>query len=287
MKALRWTQVTLSIPLAYQDLLVGQLAALGFGGFLQEEASLKGYIEGAKWNRELEHHLHYYLQKFGAEFPHLRIRTSSASIRQQNWNQKWESSIGIIDVAPGIVIKPSWKRLRVRDKGKIILHVDPKMSFGTGHHETTRLCLQMLHKYVQPRMTVLDFGGGTGILAIAAIKLGAGRAVAIDHDEWTIPNIKENLKRNRVKHRVKVILGTVNSIPMRSFDLIVANIDFPTIVKAQSRFAARLKKGGLLILSGILTTDLLTLHRHLRHRGMTPLDIVIENEWAAITLIRT
>ena len=287
MKTLRWIQVTLSIPHAYQDLLVGQLAALGFDGFLQEEDALKGYIEGVRWNRELEHRLHYYLQKFSTEFPHLTLHVSSTSIRQQNWNQKWESSIGIIDVAPGIVIKPSWRHLRKRDKGKIVLHVDPKMSFGTGHHETTRLCLQLLRNYVQPRMTVLDFGSGTGILAIAAVKLGAGRAVAIDHDEWTIPNIKENLKRNRVTHRVKVIRGTINSIPMRSFDLIVANIDFPTIIKAQSRFTRKLNKGGLLIISGFLTTDLLPLHGFLRHKGVIPLDIVVENEWAAMVLVRT
>ena len=287
MKTQRWIEVTLSIPHAYQDLLVGQLAALGFDGFLQEEAALKGYIEGVRWNRELEHRLHNYLQKFSTEFPHLTIHVSSASIRRQNWNQKWESSIGIIDVAPGIVIKPSWRHLRKRDKGKIVLHVDPKMSFGTGHHETTRLCLQLLRNYVQPRMTVLDFGSGTGVLAIAAVKLGAGRAVAVDHDEWTIPNIKENLKRNRVTQRVKVIHGTITSIPMRSFDLIVANIDFPTIIKAQSRFTRKLNKGGLLILSGILTTDLLPLHGFLRHKGVIPLDIVVENEWAAIVLVRT
>jgi ribosomal protein L11 methyltransferase len=287
MKSLRWRQITLKVPGPYQDLLIGQLAALGFGGFLQEEGELKGFIEEIRWNPDCEERLRYCLQKFGSEFPRLKIRVSSSSIRQQNWNLKWERSIKTLEAAPGIVIQPSWRKLRKQDRGKIILHIDPKMSFGTGHHETTRLCLHLLQEYVRPQMSVLDFGSGTGILAIAAVKLGAGRAIAVDHDEWTIPNIKENLKRNRVSDEVNVILGGVNLIPHRSFDLIVANVDFPTIVKTHTRFVSRLRKGGVLILSGLLTTDLFAVHKLLSHKGLTPLDIVEENEWAAIALVHT
>jgi ribosomal protein L11 methyltransferase len=287
MKHPRWRQITLKIPNPYQDLLIGQLAALGFSGFLQEEGELKGFFEEVKWNRDFERRLRYYLHKFGSEFPRLKLRVSSSSIRQQNWNLKWEQSINTLEAAPGIVIKPSWRRLRKQDRGKIVLHIDPKMSFGTGHHETTRLCLRLLHEYVRPHTSVLDFGSGTGILAIAAIKLGAGRAIAVDHDEWTIPNIKENLKRNRVSDEVNVILGGANSIPNRSFDLVVANVDLPTIAKAHAHFVKRLRKGGLLILSGLLTTDLLAVHKLLSHQGVTPLDIVEEGEWAAIALVRT
>jgi ribosomal protein L11 methyltransferase len=287
MRIHRWKQITLSVPSSFQDLLVGQLVALGFGGFLQEENALKGFIEKGRWNSELESGLCYCLKQFGSEFPQLNIRVSSSTIRQQNWNQQWERSIGIIEPAPGILVKPSWRRLRIRDKGKIVLHIDPKMSFGTGHHESTRLCLRLLRDYTQPRMSVLDFGSGTGILAIASIKLGAKNVVAIDHDQWTIPNIRENLKRNRVSHKVKIVLGDIDSIAKRRFDMIVANIDLPTILRVYGQFTRRLPKGGLLVLSGLLTTDLLALHRHISHKGLTPFDVVEENEWSAIALVRT
>lgn len=287
MKSAHWKHITLTVPTPFQDLLIGQLAALGFSGFQQEENTLHGFVEKTKRNKNIEKRLRYCLDKFGAEFPHLKIRASSSSLRQENWNQKWERSILTLEATPGIVIKPSWRKVRKKDLGKIVLHIDPKMSFGTGHHETTRLCLRLLQEYLQPQMVVLDFGSGTGILAIAAIKLGARRAVAVDHDAWTIPNIKENLKRNRVSADVRVILGGMHSIPQRSFDLIVANIDFPTIVKTHTRFVSRLRKGGVLILSGLLTSDLFAVHKLLSHKGLTPLDIVEENEWAAIALVRT
>ena len=286
MNRLRWKEVSLSIPGPYQDLLVGQLAALGLSGFLQEENILKGFVQETQWNRELELNLRYCLQRFCAEFPHLEIRISTSSIRHTNWNKRWERSMAIIEPAPGIVIKPSWKRLRKKDKGKIVLHIDPKMSFGTGHHETTRLCLRLLQEYVQPKTSFLDFGSGTGILAIAAVKLGARRAVAVDQDEWTIPNIRENLKRNRVTNKVKAILGSVNAIPNIQFQIIAANVDLPTIVEALPQLVHRLDKGGLLILSGLLTSDLLALHDLLNRKGVVPLDIVEENEWAAVVSVR-
>jgi ribosomal protein L11 methyltransferase len=285
MKQRTWVQLTLTVPESRQDLLIGQLAALGFEGFLQEEEELKCYTEKSRWNGETDLRLKYCLQQFHKEFPALSLRRSTASVRKENWNRIWERSIGIVDIPPNIIIKPSWKALRARDKGKIVLQIDPKMSFGTGQHETTRLCLRLMQEHLQPGMNVLDFGSGTGILAIAAAKLGAKRCVAVDNDCWTIPNIRENLKRNHAEKRVKAILGDERAIPSATFDLIVANIDLPTITRVYRKFVRRLAKGGLLILSGILTNDLLRLHTLLEHSGVTPIDIVEENEWAAIVLV--
>ncbi|HEY6953454.1 MAG TPA: 50S ribosomal protein L11 methyltransferase [Bacteroidota bacterium] len=287
MKSTRWNEIVLRVPDSYHDLLAGPLAALGFEGFLQEPNALKAFIDTRKWDRHFRQGLEHYLRKFGREFPKLNLRYRTRSIHRKNWNSQWEQTIGILEPAPGIIIKPSWKKLRVRDKHKIVLHIDPKMSFGTGHHETTRLCLRLLQEYVRPAMTVLDFGSGTGILSIAAVKLGAGKAVAVDNDPWTIPNIRENIKRNRVEHRVKAILGGARSIPKTFFDLIVANVDMPTIRNEHLKLIKRLRKGGLLVFSGILTTDLLALQHLIRQEGIMPVTLLEENEWAALAFVRT
>jgi ribosomal protein L11 methyltransferase len=286
MKRQRWAHVAFSIPISHHDLLIGQLAALGFGGFLQEDRTLRCYIKARSWTPATQSRLRRYLQSFQMEFPALDVGFTSEFITQQNWNKQWEDSIGVVDATPSIVIKPTWKKLRKRDKGKIVIHIDPKMSFGTGHHETTRLCLLMLEEYIQPGISVLDFGSGTGVLAIAAVKLGAGHTIAIDNDDWTLPNMKENVERNHVDKSVKVVLGSVGSIPRTSFDLIVANIDMPAIGRFHGGLVRRLKRGGILILSGVLGADLVTLRELIACKGIQPVNVFTEHEWAAIAFIK-
>jgi ribosomal protein L11 methyltransferase len=282
----RWIRLLFLIPGSHQDLLIGQLAALGFEGFLQETDSLEAYIAYGKWGRGLRDRVAYCLGQFHREFPSLPLNYATSTIDRRNWNREWERSIRIVDATPRIVIKPSWKRLRRRDRGKMVLQIDPKMSFGTGHHETTRLCLLMLEEYVAPRMSVLDFGSGTGILAIASIKLGASKAVAVDNDEWTISNIRENLKRNHVDRKVKVLLGSTGTVRGPSFDLIVANIDLPTVKKVHAPLLRKLRKGGIFIISGILTSDLLEVYSLMAHKGVAPVNLVEENEWSAIAMVK-
>jgi ribosomal protein L11 methyltransferase len=133
---------------------------------------------------------------------------------------------------------------------------------------------------------VLDFGSGTGILAIAAVKLGAASALAIDNDPWAVENARENISRNRVPRRVKAVEGDRRKLPKRSFDLIVANIDLPTITKSLADLLKRLKPQGTLIISGLLTTDLTNFLNLISHQGVVPLEMLNENEWVAVALIK-
>ena len=286
MRPRRWVEVTIDLPLSHQDLLTGQLAELGFSGFLQEDRFLACYLEQRRWGDKLRRSLSDLLRRFRDEFPAFELRFKRRIVPQENWNARWERTAGLVDATDRIVIKHSWKRLRARDKGKTIIHIDPKMSFGTGHHETTRLCLRLLEESIKPNMRVLDFGSGTGILAIAAVKLGASSAVALDNDEWAIENSKENVKLNRESRRIKVVLGQVKNIPAPRFDLIVANIDFPTISTTFHRLLRNLKANGVIILSGILNSDLGPLMNSLSSRGAVPVEMMTENEWAAVSLIK-
>jgi ribosomal protein L11 methyltransferase len=284
MKKRLWIQITFHVAPEYQDLLVGQLAALGFGGFLQEERSLDCYIEQSRWTSRLEGRLRSVLESIKREFPAMDVQFEKATIREQNWNAQWERHAGIVEATDRIIIKPSWKKLGLRQRGKIVLHIDPKMSFGTGHHETTRLCLVLLQEYIRPGARVLDLGSGTGIQAIAAIKLGARSAVALDNDEWAAENAMENVKKNRVTGRVKVMTCDVQRLPARKFDMVVANIDMPTITKSMTDLLKKLKPDGIVILSGLLASDLDQFMDFLSQRDVVPLEIVDENEWVAIVL---
>jgi ribosomal protein L11 methyltransferase len=224
------------------------------------------------------------LAKFKIEFPSLDLSYSKSIVHEENWNRKWEQQTGIVEATPNIIIKPSWKKLPVRYRRKLVLHIDPKMSFGTGHHETTRLSLGLLERFLEPDMKVLDFGTGTGVLAIAGIKLGAKSVYAVDNDEWSIENAKENVKRNRVHDRVTVRLGSISIIPRYKYDLVVANIDFRTISRFISSLASRVRKQGIIILSGILTSDLPVLLNVFAQRNLVPLEFVSENEWTSVAL---
>jgi ribosomal protein L11 methyltransferase len=287
MKSHTWFQANIHIDDHYQDLLIGLLAHSGFTGFFQEEKLIQCIIPKKKWTTAFKSKLDTVLSKFKIEFPALDLSYTGSMIHEENWNKKWENQTGIVEVTPRIMIKPSWKKLPNRHLKKIILHIDPKMSFGTGHHETTRLSLILLERFLEPHMNVLDFGTGTGVLGIACIKLGAQSVFAIDNDEWAIENAIENVRRNDVQKRIVVRLGSISIIPRRRFDLLVANIDFRTISRFISPLAARVRKQGIIILSGILTSDMPVLLKLFLKNDLVLREMVHENEWTSIALRRT
>jgi ribosomal protein L11 methyltransferase len=252
----QWTEIRINLAGSYQDLLIGQLAAQGLQGFLQEEKFFSCYLPRKSWTTKAKKSLTETIRNFKNEFPDTDCSWKTSVINYRNWNAEWEKSVGIVEATSRIIIKPTWKKIRKRDKGKIVLHIDPKMAFGTGHHETTRLCLVLLEEHMRRDAAVLDFGTGTGVLAIAAIKLGARSAFAIDNDPLAVENAGENVRKNRVEDAVKLRLGDVSKLPAKQFDLITANIDLPTITVSLKGLLPHLKEGGTLIVSGLLVTDL-------------------------------
>lgn len=179
---------------------------------------------------------------------------SEEVIENKNWNEEWEKKVRVIEVTDRIVIKPSFKEYTPKE-GQIIIHIDPKMSFGTGEHQTTRLVLQLLDKYAGKGDFVLDVGCGTGVLAIGAVLLGAGKAIGIDNDEWCLLNGNENVVLNKLEDRVKIILCETKDVEEKEFDLILANINKHILLDIRNDLFDKMKASGTLILSGLLTTD--------------------------------
>ncbi len=175
-------------------------------------------------------------------------------VEDKNWNEEWEKSLNVIEVSDKLVIKPSFKDYAAKP-GQIIITIDPKMSFGTGEHQTTKLVMQLLEKYVKKDMKMLDVGSGTGVLAIAAVKLGAASAVAVDNDEWCFGNAKENCEVNSAAANIDVRLGEIKDIKENNFDLITANIQKNILLSISSEIKEKAKPGGIIILSGLLFSD--------------------------------
>jgi ribosomal protein L11 methyltransferase len=158
------------------------------------------------------------------------------------------------------------------------------MSFGTGEHQSTKLVLRLLDKYVKKGMSVLDVGSGTGILSIAAIKLGAANAFAIDFDEACFENCKENCEVNEVENSVEVKKGEIKDVNEINFDLILANIHKNVLLEIAEEIKMRLKKNGIVILSGLLASDKEDIETKYHSLGFRTEEISKIDEWIAIVL---
>lgn len=173
-------------------------------------------------------------------------------LREQSWRDSWKRHFGLQRIGRSIVVKPSWVRYALKGT-ETVIEIDPGMAFGTGQHPTTAMCLRALEELVRPGMRVLDLGCGSGILAIAAAKLGAGGVLALDIDPQAVKAATENVAANRVGALVEAREGTLsNDKPAGPFDLIVANISGLALERLAPALARSLAAGGLLITSGFL-----------------------------------
>ena len=223
------------------------------------------------------------LEKLVAEKMIFNYSVEENLVEDKNWNEEWEKSVRVIEVSDKLVIKPTFKDYEAKP-GQIIITIDPKMSFGTGEHQTTKLVLQFLEIIVDVGIKVLDVGSGTGVLAIAAVKLGAASAIGVDNDEWCYNNGQENCGLNAVDNEVDIRLGEIKDIPENNFDLITANIQKNILLEIAEDIKCRLKSGGLLILSGLLYNDEEDIVKKYSSLNFKMLEKKSLDEWIAVKL---
>lgn len=224
------------------EVLMAILSDAGYAGFEETATELLAYTEEQKFD---EDELKTLIGALGTIY-HTEI------IPAQNWNALWESNFEPVIVENFCTIQAHFHDIKVTTPYSIT--ITPKMSFGTGHHATTQQMMLLMKDISFAGLSVLDFGTGTGVLAILAEMLGAKQVLAIDNDEWSVENAIENIERNNCKHIV-VKIGSLEDVPLEKADVILANINRHILLQYLPSLYNRLNVGGRLLMSGLLVED--------------------------------
>jgi ribosomal protein L11 methyltransferase len=233
----------------WNEIITAYLADAGFESFVDEDPILKAYIQSENLIPE---DIDSIILKLAAEEDLIECKYSYVEIKQQNWNALWESQFEPVYVNDQLLIKaPFHTNL---DFNGLIVEIEPKMSFGTGHHQTTFLMCQEMMTMNLKGTSILDMGAGTGVLSILAEKLGADYIEAVEIESWSAENCEENATRNDCC-KIVSLFGDFDVVTNREFDVILANINKNVLKSHLAFYTSKLKERGQLLLSGFFTTD--------------------------------
>lgn len=269
-------EITLSVPLLEHDRVISWLDETATG-FQQTDAELIAYVPVEDWSSALRERLKARLEADGYDDA-LDLRV----VADRNWNSEWEVAISPVRVGPFMIARTS-ADIPPEQADATVLRIDPRQSFGTGHHASTRLTLELVIDAVSEGDDVVDVGIGTGVLSIAACCLGARRVLGVDTDPGAVENARENVEQNGVADRVSVREGSIEEVPSDvDADVIAANITLDTILDLLPQLRARLASDGDLLLSGLLTSQRDRTLEALATHDLRAVQEVTEDGWWAV-----
>ncbi|HEY4485309.1 MAG TPA: 50S ribosomal protein L11 methyltransferase [Nitrospiria bacterium] len=249
-----WRKITVTLPRELEEAASARLIELGAAGVWVEEIRLLIRLSVFFPNHALGklEEIRGHLTRLAPDGP---VHIETAQVQEQKWQTSWQSrSVPTQRIGKRLIIIPPWNRRGVKSSGRRIIYISPGMAFGTGTHATTRSCLTLLeHAFgARPIASLLDIGTGSGILAIAAAKLGARRVIAVEIDPDALSAAKRNVKLNRVENRITLR----KSMPhRRTFPCVVANLTGPILIELSSAIKKTVRSGGRLILSGLMNSE--------------------------------
>ena len=254
------------------EILIAELGAIGFESFVENENGVTGYIQKTEWKSSILNDV------FVLKSDEFSIQYNQKEIKQTNWNAEWEKNFQPIQVDDLVSIRAPFHE---NPNLQYDIVIEPKMSFGTGHHETTHMMVQHLLELDIENKKTLDMGCGTGILAIFAEMKGAKPTDAIDIDNWCYENSLENIRRNNCKH-ISVYEGDSLLLINKKYDLIIANINRNILMKDIKVYANSLNEKGILLLSGFYHEDIPILDAEVSKYNLTLETVKKRNNWVAL-----
>lgn len=260
-----------------KEILFALMAQIGFEGFVEGEDDIQAFINEEAYVPEALNQLIDELAGLNIKVQYRFHRTED-----QNWNEEWEKKFDPVVIDERVLIRAPFHDSS--NDLECTLIIEPKMSFGTGHHHTTKLMIREMGKHLLKGKKILDMGCGTGVLGIYACKQGAARVLGVDNDQWAYENALENIKRNGV-NAMEVRLGDVSVLYKDKFNMILANITRNTLVRDMSVYTEHLLDQGLMVISGILAEDVQFVLNEAYRCDLKHLSTGEESNWISLTFM--
>lgn len=255
-------------------------------GLKEQETKIKCYLPDTLQGIEQFNQLKTFLPNLREENASVdlgRLEIETTNINEEDWATAWKKYYHPVKVTDKLVVVPCWEEYKPQ-AGEVTVTLDPGMAFGTGTHETTRLCMQLVEKYVKPDSTFLDIGTGSGILAITSLLLGAKKAVGVDIDEIVLTVSHENAKLNKVDDRFEVIIGDLTEKITDKYNIVCANIVADVIIRLSQDVEQFMNSDSILLVSGIIDERADEVLNVLLSQNFKLVDRVEENGWVAMSL---
>jgi len=268
-----YIELSLQIDLDFNEIMMAELAELGFETFVETEDGLEAYIQEEFFEDLAIKNL---LEVYAERTP---ISYAFKQIAKQNWNEEWEKNFQPISIGNDIYVRADFHEPQSNYLYEII--ITPKMSFGTGHHETTSMVMEHQLTLSHQDKKVLDVGTGTGILAVLAEKLGAKYVSAFDIDEWSVENTIENIALNNTS-KIAVRLGTIEDEPQEKYEIVLANINRNILLQQIPAYATFMVEGASLVISGFYETDIADIQAVAESVGLKKVAQLSKNQWASV-----
>jgi ribosomal protein L11 methyltransferase len=265
-------ELSLSVEPDFSEILMAELAEIGFDSFIETDEGLQAYVLESEFQ---ERSLKALMENYADKSP---LSYSLKKIEKQNWNKEWESNFSPIEVLNKVYIRATFHE-PAAEKFEYEIIITPKMSFGTGHHETTSQMMELQLEIDHNQKSVLDVGTGTGILAILAAKLGATKIHSFDIDEWSVENTTENIQLNDTD-LITIELGTIDSQKTEVYDIVLANINRNILLEEIPKYATFTRD--YLLLSGFYEHDITDIQQKAEDNGLKKIKHISKNNWAAV-----
>ena len=257
------------------EILIAELGYAGFESFVETEQGVTAYIQKEEWHADILNDINI------LDSDEFEITFEFNEIEQTNWNKEWEKNFNPIIVDDACSVRAPFHE---KPNTKYDIIIEPKMSFGTGHHETTHMMIQHILKNDFKGKSVLDMGCGTGVLAILAEIKGAKPLDAVDYDNWCYLNSIENVERNNSKH-INVIEGDASVLKGKKYDIIIANINRNILLQDMETYASCLNKKGMLFLSGFYNTDIPIIQAECEKHVLKFEEKLERNNWVSLKFL--